>query len=118
MRASSDIGLLSPQVYLFHSRRRCKRFLKRHFAGKCKLFDAEGQMVYDSGVAVILMEHRWRPENELSLLVHEAYHAAVAHMEWLGEDEAGEETMAYLMQTITNGLFVAHDKWKRAKGLI
>lgn len=75
-------------------------------------------MVYDSGVAVILMEHIGKPETELALLVHEGYHAAVAHMEWLGEDEAGEETMAYLIQTITNGLFVAHDKWKRGKGLV
>ena len=118
MKANSEIGMLAPQVYLFHSRKRCKRFLKRHFAGKCKLFDAEGQMIYDSGVAVILMEHTGQPETELSLLVHEGYHAAVAHMEWLGEDEAGEETMAYLIQTITNGLFVAHFKWKHDKGLV
>lgn len=118
MKANSRIGMLVPEVYLFHSRRKCRRFLKRHFAGKCKLFDTDGQMLYNSGVAVILMEHRGRPETELSLLVHEGYHAAVAHMEWLGEGEAGEETMAYLIQTITNGLFVAHGRWKLAKGLI
>lgn len=116
MRANSAVGLMQPEVHLFHSRKKCKRYLKKHFAGKCKIYDTEGQMVYGDGVAVILMEHVGKPETELSLLVHEAYHAAVAHMEWLGEDEAGEETMAYLIQTIANGLFIAHMEWKSKNG--
>lgn len=108
---------MAPDVHLFHSRNKCEKYLKGHFAGECELFDTEGQMVYGDGVAVVLMEHRGRPETELSLLVHEAYHAAVAHMDFLGEDDAGEETMAYLIQTIANGLFKAHERWKRGKGL-
>ena len=35
-----------------------------------------------------------------------------------GEDEAGEETMAYLIQSISHGLFVAHRKWRKRKGLV
>ena len=118
MRASSDLGLMVPDVRLFHDRKRCKRFLEGKMHVRAKFYDADGQMFYDSGRAVILMEHKGKPETELSLLVHEAYHAAIAHMEWLGEDEAGEETMAYLMQTITNGLFAAHRRWKKKNGLI
>ena len=118
MRANSDIGLIVPDVHLFHDRDRCKRFLEGKMHVKADFLDADGQMFYYSGTAVIMMEHKGKPETELSLLVHEAYHAAIAHMGWLGEDEAGEETMAYLMQTITNGLFKAHRKWKKRKGLV
>lgn len=111
MKANSDIGLLLPDVHLFHSRKKCKRFLKRHGI-KTKLYDTEGQMIYQDGVAVVLMEHLGRPSTEQALLVHEAYHVAVAHMGWLGEDDYGEESMAYLLQTVTAGLFDAHEAWK------
>lgn len=113
MRANSDLGLMAPHVHLFHSRKKCKRFLEDRMHIKANFFECEGQMFYHEGIAVILMEHRGKDSTELALLAHEAYHAAVAHMDWLGEDEAGEETMACLIQTIANGLFVAHDKWKR-----
>ena len=117
MKANSAVGLMQPEVHLFHSRGKCKRFLNKKMHVKANFYDTDGQMFYDNGRAVILMEHVGKPETELSLLVHEAYHAAVAHMEWLGEDEAGEETMAYLLQTIAHGLFVAQQKWKHKKGL-
>lgn len=114
MRANSDIGLLIPEVHLFRSRKKCKRFLKRRGI-RTKLYDTEGQMIYHDGLAVVLMEHSGRPSTEQALLVHEAYHAAVAHMEWLGEDDYGEESMAYLLQTISAGLFEAYFTWKNAK---
>lgn len=113
MKASSDLCLTAPEIHLFHSRKRLVRFLhKRGY--HAELFDASGQMLYLDGVAVILMEHVGRPETEDSLLVHEAYHAAVAHMGWLGEDEAGEETMAYPVQTISNALLIAHHRWRES----
>ena len=111
MRANSDIGLLIPEVHLFHDRKKCKKFLKRAKFNDVGLYDTEGQMIYADGVAVVLMEHVGRPSTELALLVHEAYHVAEAHMKWLGEDDYGEESMAYLLQTISCGLFEAHDKW-------
>lgn len=112
MRANGDIGLLLPEVHLFHSRKKCARFLRRNKL-KVELFGTEGQMIYRGGVAVVLMEHEGRRSTELALLVHEAYHAAEAHMEWLGEDSYGEESMAYLLQTITAGLFDAHLRWRK-----
>lgn len=115
MRASSDIGLMVPEVHLFHSSEKFERFCDRELGGT-ELLDSDGQMTYCDGIAAVKMTHRGSRETELSLLVHEAYHAAVAHMEWLGEDDAGEETMAYLLQTITNGLFSAHERWSRRKG--
>jgi hypothetical protein len=112
MRASSDLGLMVPEIHLFHSRKRLKRFLR---SKRCsaKLYDSDGQMLYLDGTVAVLMEHVGRPETEDSLLVHEAYHAAVAHLEWIGEDEAGEETVAYLVQTISNALMKAHHKWRK-----
>ena len=113
MRANSDIGLLIPEVHLFHDRKRCKRFLKKAKFDDVELYDTEGQMIYAGGVAVVLMEHAGRRSTELALLVHEAYHVAEAHMAWLGEDDYGEESMAYLIQTISGGLFEAHEKWRK-----
>ena len=118
MRANSDLGLMAPYVYLFHGRKKCARFLEGRMHVKASFLDCEGQMFYHEGIVVVLMEHRGRKDTELALLAHEAYHAAVAHMDWLGEDDAGEETMACLIQTIAHGLFVAHRKWKRKKGLV
>lgn len=118
MKANSSLGLMIPEVRLFHSRKKLKKYYKREYGEKPELFDTEGQMYYRNGEVIILMTYLGNEASELSLLVHEAYHAAVAHMDMLGEDDAGEETMAYLIQSISNGLFVAHRKWKRKKGLI
>lgn len=118
MRANSDLGLMMPEVRLFHSRKKFKKYYKKRYGEKPELFDTEGHMTYRDGEALVLMTYVGREESELGLLVHEAYHAAVAHMTFLGEDEAGEEIMAYLIQSISDGLFVAHRKWKRRKGLV
>ena len=118
MKASRCNGLLAPEVRLFHSADKCRRYVERHLSGEIKLYGTDGQMIYDSGVAVVLMAHRGDRATEESLLVHEAYHAAVAHMRWLGEDQPGEEVMAYLVQTIADGLIRAHDRWRTRKGLI
>lgn len=113
MKANSKLCLMEPDVHLFHDRCKCERFLARIRVKPTEFFDTGGQMFYHGGTAVVLMEHTGKPETEMALLVHEAYHAAVAHMEYLGEDEAGDETMAYLIQSISHGLFKAHEKWKR-----
>ena len=122
MRANSDLGLMMPEVRLFHSRKKFKKYYKKRYGEKPELFDTEGQMTYRNGEALVLMTYVGREESELGLLVHEAYHAAVAHMDLLmdllGEDEAGEEIMAYLIQGISHGLFVAHRKWRKRKGLV
>lgn len=118
MKANSGIGLMVPDVHLFHDKRKCKKFIKNKMGAVPQFYDTEGQMFYSDGVVAILMQHKGSTETELSLLVHEAYHAAVAHMEWIGEDKAGEETMAYLIQTIANGLFAAHERLKRKERMV
>lgn len=118
MKANSKLGLMLPNVHLFHSRKKCRSFLEDEMHVKAQFYDTSAQMFYHEGTAVVLMEHVGKTDTELAMLVHEAYHAAIAHMSWLGEDEAGEETMAYLVQSISNGLFVAHDRWKQKQGLV
>ena len=88
MRANSDLGLMMPEVRLFHSRKKFKKYYKKQYGEKPELFDTEGQMTYRDGEALVLMTYVGREESELGLLVHEAYHAAMAHMTLLGEDEA------------------------------
>ena len=117
MRASSDLGLMMPEIHLFHSRKRFRRFCKRKFGG-AEVYDAEGQMTYCDGIVAVRMTYVGNDTTELTLLVHEAYHAAVHHMEYLGEDSPGEEVMAYLVQSIAHALFIAHGEWKTRKGLV
>lgn len=112
MRASSNLGLMMPELHLFHSRKKFDRFCENEFGGKVEDFGSEGQMTYCDGVAVVLMTYSGDDTTDLTLLVHEAYHVAVHHMDYLGEDNAGEETMAYLVQSIAHALFVAHGRWK------
>lgn len=115
MRAGSDLGLMMPEVRLFHSRKGFKRYYKREYHEKPKMYDTEGQMHYRNGEALILMTYVGEDATESALLVHEAYHAAVAHMTLLGEDQPGEETMAYLIQSIAHGLLKAHKRWKKKR---
>lgn len=117
MRASSDLGLMMPEVHLFHSRKRFDRFCKKKLGGKVEDYGTEGQMTYCDGIVAVLMTYRGNDTTELTLLVHESYHAAVHHMKYLAEDNPGEEVMAYLVQSIAHALFVAHGEWKRRKSL-
>lgn len=117
MKANSKNNFMMPELHLFHSRKKFDRFCKRELGGKVEDFGSEGQMTYCDGIAAVLMSYKGDDTSELTLLVHESYHAAVHHMEYLGEDNAGEEVMAYLIQSIAHALFLAHGKWKQRKGL-
>ena len=118
MRANSSSDMMVPNVHLFHSRKKCRKFLKRNGWKKVKFYGTGAQMMYSDGMAVILMEHEGDPIGEASLLVHECYHAAYHHMDWMGEDDYGEESMAYLIQTIAHGVLSAHGAWKAKHGMV
>lgn len=112
MLATNTLDILIPEIRLFHNKERFVRFIKKKLGRDIEPLSTGGQMYYSSGVAVILLEYIGDANTERALLVHEAYHAVLAHMGYLGEDSAGEEVMAYYMQTISHALFSAHDKWK------
>ena len=115
MKASSGCGMMMPEVHLFHSRRKFDRFCKGRLGGKVEDYGTQGQMTYCDGVAAVYMGYAGDEMTELTLLVHESYHAAYHHMQYIGEDEPGEEVMAYLIQSIAHALFVAHGKWRKRK---
>jgi hypothetical protein len=118
MRVNNDFGLMTPELHLFHDRRKCRKFLKKNGWKKVKFYSTGAQMFYDNAVATILIEYEGDRMAEYSLLVHECYHAAVSHMEWMGEDDYGEESMAYLIQTISHGVLEAHDAWRRKRRVV
>lgn len=104
-----------PELHLFHSRKKYAKFVERHDGDCSEMSDAAGQMTYMDGMAAILIDCDEDWHSEAALLVHEAYHAAVAHFIALGETEPGEEVMAYAIQVISGSLFYAHDEWKQGR---
>ena len=112
MLAESDLGLMVPEVHLFHRRKAFKRFVRRMAGRKVKPPRGGAMTFYREGVAAVYMGHMGKRDTETALLVHEAYHVAYRHMGFLGEDEFGEETMAYLVQTVAHGLIAAHGRWR------
>ena len=115
MLAQSDLGLMVPEVHLFHRYRRFKRFVSKLSGKEHDFLKAPALTFYEDGIAAVYIGHRGKKDTETALLVHEAYHVAYRHMEFLGEDDYGEETMAYLVQTVAHGLVRAHRRWRRGK---
>lgn len=117
MLADNTLDLLIPEIRLFHNRKKFTRFCKERLGKEIQPLQTSGQMFYVSGVVVVLLEYLGDANKEKALLAHEAYHAVLAHMSYLGEDNAGEEIMAYYIQTFSHALFSAHDEWKLKKGI-
>lgn len=108
-----------PKVWLYHDRDKCARRLRR--MGLCnETADVPAQTWYHDGRAVVLMAYDGLAEFgedgrevEDALLVHEAYHVVYRHVtQYMGEDEAGEETMAYGVQVVAQHLMTAHHGWR------
>ncbi len=54
--------------------------------------------------------------DQLSLLAHEAVHIAYRYMECIGEEEPGEETMAYVVEAVVSILAEQHIAWLAETG--
>lgn len=120
MKALDESFPFIPEVRLFHSKRKCGKFIRREFDMVPHFIDTKhcAQTWYKDGVAVVLFacDHDWH--GDAALLCHEAYHAIVAHYAYLGEENPSEEFVAYGVQTISKALFVAHHRWKIKKGKV
>ena len=115
MKVENNANPFVPELRLFHDRKRYVRFVERHDGDCSNMNDAAGQMTYIDGIAAILIDCDEDWHSEAALLVHEAYHAVVAHFTALGEAEPGEEVMAYAIQVVGGALFYAHDEWKQRR---
>lgn len=110
-----------PEVRLYHSRRKCERFLGRHGVpfepSECA--DAQTWTFEDGGrsYAVVLFDcdpsiDYW---DDMGMLAHEATHVALYALRSIGDDEPAEEEMCYVVQAVTSWLCEAHFSWKERR---
>lgn len=117
MRVKAKANPFIPEVHLFHDRAKYRRFVEKK-VGECEISDAEGQTVYVDGIAAILITSNASWHNEAALLTHEAVHAVMSHLGWLGDEAPSEEVLAYAVQIVSGALFHAHEDWKVRHGFI
>lgn len=104
-----------PEVRLFHNEdKMLSHMLDRNVSVEPD-DDAGAQTWYnaDRCEAVVLMNWRGDVAEEHAMLAHEAVHVILEHFDqYIGEDEIGDEFLAYGVQVVAMGLIKAHDKWR------
>lgn len=113
MRALEMAWPFVPEVHLFHSREKCRRFIRDKLGFEPKFSDNSASTWYREDVAVVMMNCDASWHAEAALLCHEAVHVASMHFAHMGEEHPNEEFSAYLVQVVSRALFEAHEKWKR-----
>ena len=119
MRLEMSLKQCTPELHLFHSRKRCARYLRR-LGWDAGFLDTDAQTWCgwcSDGLyrAVVLMEADSSWHAEAALLAHEAVHVAEAVTRELRIDD--EEARAYMVQSASYELFCGHERWKRKHGL-
>ena len=104
------------ELRLYHRRERALRLARRLGAQVTLLDGAHAQTNgFDSGddlVCFVLLEADVRDADQLAaLMAHEAVHVSQIVLDHFGEDEPGEETRAYLVQSVTHALLEMHRRW-------
>lgn len=122
MRCDVDATVIPlPEIRLYHSRRKCAKFLRRigiRFDpddiadAQTWVFDKDGNCY-----AVVLMETGTETDDcwDIGVLAHEATHVMLYTLESIGEKEPAEEEMCYITQCVTQVLAKAHFSWKSKK---
>lgn len=105
-----------PEVRLYHDQEKAGTYIREHWDVTPVFLEAGAQTWYSDGAAVVLMSHSGKRVTEDALLTHEAYHVFSLHMDYLGEDDPGEEIMAYGVQTVSKALMRAQRRWRRRNG--
>lgn len=107
-------------IRLTHSIKKYQKAVRRHdpnwkYAGDRA--DAETTLLEADGAIIVYMtpsiDHT--AAQDAALLAHEAVHAAFFYFAMIGEEEPGEEELAYMVENITQHLVGEHFKWKRRK---
>ena len=113
--AVCSIGVMPPmEVALFHDRTKLKKRLaeRGHEIELLKGVPGQTFSIVDDGQPVhfVLMENADDVPlyDQLALLAHEATHIASRYLDYIGEEQAGEEEWAYAVQTACSGLFDMH----------
>lgn len=115
MRCDFDMNRYMPELMLFHSAGKCRRYLESLGVEYDPLDrkDAQTWFLAKPGemVAVVLMQADSDWHSEAGLLAHEAVHVALDVCAELGLE--GDEAVAYIAGEASEALFRAHEKWKR-----
>lgn len=117
MKVNTNDDRFMPEVHLFHNRGKCARFVRR-IGGHSEPMDGKDAQTWFFGgdgksIAVVLFEADADWHAEAALLAHEAVHVALDMARHLGIED--DEVIAYTAQDVAEGLFRAHDEWKRRK---
>lgn len=119
MRCERDFPTLPmPELRLYHSRKKCAKFLKRHGIPfePIETADAQTWTFHDrkGSYAVVLMDSDTAHEywEDMGMIAHEATHIALFAFGDIGEEEPAEEETCYLVQAVTTRLCEAHFRWK------
>lgn len=122
MRRKCDFSVLPmPELRLYHSRKKCEKFLARHQIPFNPIDgdDAQTWTFRDGGMpyAVVLYDGDIQYDywEDMGMLAHEATHIALFAFGDIGESEPAEEEMCYTVQAISKWLCKAHFKWKEKR---
>lgn len=122
MRTKSNVPTLPvPELRLYHSKRKCERFLAKHGIKfePIESTDAQTWMFTDDEGphAVVLYEPDLHCDYcaDIGMLSHEATHIALFALDYIGEDIPAEEETCYMVQAVTTALCEMHFRWKEKR---
>lgn len=103
-------------VTLYHDRDKLSRDLRSRgiemdfsASGNAQTFTLD---IDGTDIAFVLLDPcDWPLWEQLALLAHEATHVAVRYFEGIGEEEPGDEELAYAVQAAAGCLFDMHLEW-------
>lgn len=116
MKTTIQTSFGEVELHLYHRRERVLR-LARRLGTTVSILDGACAQTngFENGPEVIcfvLLSADVRDPDQLAgLMAHEAVHAARFVLDHFGEDDPGEETVAYTVQDITCELLRMHRRW-------
>lgn len=119
MKCKRDFPTLPmPELRLYHSPKKCAKFIGRHGVPfePNESADAQTWTFEDDGrsYAVVLYDCDQSTDywDDIGMLAHEATHVMLFAFGEIGEEEPAEEEMCYVVQALTTWLCEAHLRWK------
>lgn len=108
------------RIRLTHSLKKYRKVVIKHdpeYEAAGERADAETTFIDGEGAIIVYMtpniDHT--AAQDAALLAHEAVHAALFYFAMIGEEEPGEEEIAYMVENITQYLVSEHFRWKKRK---
>lgn len=107
-------------IRLTHSFKKYRKVVRKHdpeWDAPAERADAETTFIDDEGAILVYMKPSidHTAAQDAALLAHEAVHAALFYLSMIGEEEPGEEEIAYMVENVTQYLVAEHFKWKKRK---